>query len=55
MSARLESIKCEVSTVTLEGYHHVHLSDAPAVAAVIQEFLLRQRQLQRDHVVRSKL
>jgi hypothetical protein len=57
MSARFEAIKGEVSVVTLEGYHHVHLSDAPAVAAVISEFLQRQRQVQTDSAssARSKL
>jgi hypothetical protein len=57
MSARLEATKCEVSTVTIEGYHHIHLSDAPAVAAVIREFLQRQRELPGGdgRVARSKL
>ena len=42
MSTRFEAIKCDFSVVTVEGYHHVHLSDAASVAAVIQEFLQRQ-------------
>jgi hypothetical protein len=57
MSARFEAIKGEASVVTLDGYHHVHLSDAAAVAAVVTEFLQRQVQVQADSVpaARSKL
>ena len=57
MSARFEAIKCEVTTVTLEGYHHIHLSDAPAVAAVMRDFLQQKGQLQVGdaRLARSKL
>jgi hypothetical protein len=44
MSARIEAIKCEVSVITLEGYHHIHLSDASTVATVIQDFLQQKAQ-----------
>ena len=57
MSALFEAVKCDISTVTLQGFHHIHLSDAPAVAAVIREFLQRQRELPGDdaRAARSKL